>query len=37
MAKTLYPQDPVGPDELMNPQPRLWPATDTVRFHYLIR
>ena len=34
MAKTLYPQDPVGPDELMNPQPRLWPATDTVPFHY---
>jgi SnoaL-like domain len=34
MAKTLYPQNPVGPDELMNPQPRLWPATDTVPFHY---
>src|SRR6266404_3505293 len=34
MARTLYPQDPIGPDELMNPQPRLWPATDTVPFHY---
>ena len=34
MAKTLYPQDPLGPDELINPQPRLWPATDTVAFHY---
>jgi hypothetical protein len=34
MAKTLYPEDPIGPDELMNPQPRLWPATDTVPFHY---
>jgi hypothetical protein len=22
------------PDELIDPQPRLWPATDTVPFHY---
>ena len=34
MAKTLYPQDPLGPDALIDPPPRLWPATDTVPFHY---
>ncbi len=34
MAKTLYPEDPLGPDALIQPQPRLWPATDTVPFHY---
>jgi hypothetical protein len=34
MAKTLYPEDPIGPDALIDPQPRLWPATDTVPFHY---
>lgn len=34
MAKTLYPEDPIGPDELLDPQPRLWPATDIVPFHY---
>jgi len=34
MAKTLYPEDPLGPDELIDPQPRLWPATDTVPYHY---
>jgi hypothetical protein len=34
MTKTLFPQDPLGPDELMQPRPRLWPATDTVAFHY---
>jgi hypothetical protein len=34
MAKVLYPEDPIGPDELMDPQPRLWPATDIVPFHY---
>ena len=34
MAKTLYPEDPLGPDALIEPQPRLWPATDTVTFHY---
>jgi hypothetical protein len=34
MAKTLYPQDPLGPDALIEPPPRLWPATDTVAFHY---
>jgi hypothetical protein len=34
MARTLYPQDPLGPDALIEPAPRLWPATDTVAFHY---
>jgi len=32
--KKLYPEDPSGPDAFVDPQPRLWPATDTVRFHY---
>ena len=30
----LYPDDPLGPDELIDPQPELWPATDVVPFHY---
>ena len=34
MAKTLYPEDPLGPDALIEPAPRLWPATDIVPFHY---
>lgn len=34
MARTLYPDDPTGPDELIDPPPRLWPATDIVPFHY---
>ena len=34
MAKVCYPQDPLGPDALIDPPPRLWPATDTVAFHY---
>ena len=34
MAKSCYPEDPIGPDALMDPPPRLWPATDTVPFHY---
>jgi len=34
MLKTLYPDDPLGPDALIDPQPRLWPATDTVPYHY---
>jgi hypothetical protein len=34
MAKVCYPQDPLGPDALIDPPPRLWPATDTVTFHY---
>ena len=34
MAKTCYPEDPIGPDELSDPPPRLWPATDIVPIHY---
>jgi len=34
MAKTTYPTDPLGPDALIDPAPRLWPATDIVGFHY---
>jgi hypothetical protein len=34
MSKTVFPQDPLGPDAIVNPAPRLWPATDTVPFHY---
>ncbi|MBN9146047.1 MULTISPECIES: nuclear transport factor 2 family protein [unclassified Novosphingobium] len=34
MTKTLFPEDPLGPDALVDPLPRLWPATDTVPFHY---
>lgn len=34
MATTLYPENPLGPDALIDPQPRLWPATDTVPFHF---
>ncbi len=32
---TPYPADPVGPDELVEPQPALWPDTDVVAFHYV--
>jgi hypothetical protein len=34
MSKTCFPEDPLGPDELISPAPRLWPATDTIEFHY---
>ena len=34
MATVTYPEDPLGPDELIDPAPRLWPATDIVPFHY---
>ena len=30
----LYPADPFGPDELVDPPLRLWPATDIVPFPY---
>jgi hypothetical protein len=33
-GKKPRPQDPLGPDALISPPPRLWPATDTVEFHY---
>jgi len=34
MATTCYPEDPLGPDELIDPAPRLWPATDIVPYNY---
>lgn len=34
MASSFYPEDPLGPDVAIEPRPRLWPATDTVPFHY---
>lgn len=34
MSTTCYPEDPLGPDELIDPAPRLWPATDIVPFSY---
>ena len=34
MTKTLYPEDPLGPDAFVDPVPRLWPATDIVPFPY---
>ena len=34
MASVTYPEDPHGPDALIQPRPRLWPATDIVPFHY---
>jgi hypothetical protein len=30
----LFPKDPLGPDYLIEPAPRLWPATDIVEFPY---
>lgn len=29
-----YPKNPIGPDELEDPPPVLWPDTDTCPFHY---
>ena len=29
-----YPEDPMGPDEIEQPKPPLWPATDVLPFHY---
>ena len=34
MAKICFPEDTIGPDELIDPTPRLWPATDIIPFHY---
>ncbi len=34
MATKTYPEDPIGPDALIDPPPRLFPATDIVAFHY---
>ncbi len=35
LTPTLYPENPTGPDELMDPTPILWPDTITVPFHYM--
>jgi hypothetical protein len=32
--KICFPEDPLGPDYLIDPAPRLWPATDVVDFPY---
>ena len=32
--KVCFPEDPLGPDYILTPQPRLWPATDIVPFPY---
>ncbi len=29
-----FPEDPLGPDYIVEPAPRLWPATDMVEFPY---
>ncbi len=29
-----FPEDPLGPDYILEPAPRLWPATDVVDFPY---
>jgi len=31
----LFPEDPLGPDELMTESRELWPNTDVVPFHYV--
>ena len=33
-ASVTYPEDPYGPDELLENAPRLWPETTTLPFHY---
>jgi len=32
--KVCFPEDPLGPDYILEPAPRLWPATDIVEFPY---
>jgi SnoaL-like domain len=32
--KVCFPEDPLGPDYVVEPAPRLWPATDIVPFPY---
>lgn len=34
-ASVTYPEDPYGPDELVEDAPRLWPNTEVVPFHYV--
>ncbi len=31
---TTYPEDPTGPDALIEPTPALWPETEILPFHY---
>ncbi len=33
-ASVTYPEDPYGPDELLENAPKLWPDTTTFPFHY---
>jgi len=35
LKPTLYPENPTGPDALMDPPPILWPDTISVPFHYM--
>ncbi len=35
LTPRLYPENPTGPDALMEPTPILWPDTITVPFHYM--
>ena len=30
----IFPEDPIGPDALIEPMPALWPQTAVVPFHY---
>lgn len=34
-ATTTFPEDPFGPDELIENAPQLWPNTEVVPFHYV--
>ena len=34
-ATVTYPEDPFGPDELIENAPELWPNTEVVPFHYV--
>ncbi len=34
-ASLTYPEDPYGPDELVENPPELWPNTEVVPFHYV--
>ncbi len=33
--KTPYPEDPLGPDEIVVSDSKFWPETNLVPFHYL--
>jgi len=34
-SSVTYPEDPYGPDELVENAPELWPNTEVVAFHYV--